>query len=80
MSVPKNVGRNKWIVQTGSSIEVADDYYYALKIRAYNEKIVDKWNEIQDSVNRFVKTNDPIYLGNLFFQKYEKKFLIKKII
>ena len=79
MSVPKNVGRNKWIVQTGSSIEVADDYYYALKIRAYNEKIVDKWNEIQDSVNRFVKTNDPIYLGNLFFQKYEKNFWLKKL-
>lgn len=79
MSVPKNVGRNKWIVQTGNSIEVADDYYYALKIRAYSDKIVDKWNEIQDSVNRFISTNDPIYLGNLFFQEYEKNSFLNKM-
>jgi hypothetical protein len=37
MSVPRNIGYNRWAVYTGGSLEVADSYHYALKLRSWNQ-------------------------------------------
>nr|YP_010183556.1 cytochrome c oxidase subunit 2 [Paramecium gigas]QVG61505.1 cytochrome c oxidase subunit 2 [Paramecium gigas] len=73
MSVPKNIGWNKWIIQTGNSIEIADDYYYALKLRAQNEWLLDCWEKSSKTLKKYIKTNDALFLDGIYTTLPNKK-------
>jgi hypothetical protein len=37
LTVPKNVGRNKWQISTPGDLQVADDYLHILQLRSQNK-------------------------------------------
>lgn len=45
LSVPKNLGRNKWVVYTPGDIQVADDYLHILQLRAQNKWVHNYWGK-----------------------------------
>lgn len=60
LTVPKKVGWNKWLIHTGNSIEVADDYFYALRLRAQNSWSSKYWKNFVKNLKKF-KINNNIY-------------------
>ena len=56
LSAPKNIGNNKWQVNTFGDLQVADDYLHILQLRSQNKWIKNFWNNsLQDNT----KTNKP---------------------
>jgi heme/copper-type cytochrome/quinol oxidase subunit 2 len=45
LSVPKNLGRNKWVVYTPGDIQVADDYLHILQLRAQGKWVHNYWSK-----------------------------------
>lgn len=45
ISVPKNIGTNRWLVSFGGAHEVTDNYYHALKLRNQNTFFKKYWND-----------------------------------
>jgi len=74
LTVPKKLGWNKWIIHTGNSLEVSDDYFYALKLRAQNNWMTKYWKNFLRSLKRYKKTNNNFFL-NEFFDFDKKKNL-----
>ncbi len=60
LSAPKNIGNNKWQINTFGDLQVADDYLHVLQLRSQNKWIKNFWNNsLQDNS----KTNKPrIYI------------------
>lgn len=74
LTVPKKLGWNKWIIHTGNSLEVSDDYFYALKLRGQNNWMSKYWKNFLRSLKRYKKTNNNFFL-NEFFDFDKKKSL-----
>jgi len=73
MSVPKNIGWNKWVIQTGNSLEVTDDYFFALKLRAHNNWLVKYWKNFLKNFKKYNKNNDNLYIDFFNFKEKEQK-------
>ena len=46
LSAPKNIGRNKWSVNTFGDLQVAEDYLYVLQLRSQNKWVKNYWEEV----------------------------------
>ncbi len=46
LTVPKNVGRNKWQIATPGDLQVAEDYLQILQLRSSNRWANDLWSEL----------------------------------
>jgi hypothetical protein len=46
LTVPKNVGRNKWQISTPGDLQVAEDYLQILQLRSSNRWANELWNEL----------------------------------
>ena len=46
LTAPKNVGRNRWQVNTFGDLQTADDYLHILQLRSQNRWIKDYWSSI----------------------------------
>ena len=46
LTVPKNVGYNRWCVNTFGDLQVAEDYLYVLQLRSQNKWVKNYWTEI----------------------------------
>lgn len=46
LSAPKNVGYNRWCVNTFGDLQVAEDYLYVLQLRSQNRWIKGYWSEV----------------------------------
>jgi len=46
LTVPKNVGRNKWQISTPGDLQVAEDYLQILQLRSSNRWANDLWSEL----------------------------------
>lgn len=46
LTVPKNVGRNKWQISTPGDLQVAEDYLQILQLRSSNRWTNDLWSEL----------------------------------
>ena len=59
LSAPKNLGRNKWQLNTFGDLKVADDYLHVLQYRAQNRWVKSYWDTV---FNRFgkVKSNHSV--------------------
>lgn len=49
LSAPKNVGTNKWVVNTFGDLQVAEDYLYVLQLRSQNQWIKSYWGNVLTS-------------------------------
>lgn len=46
LTVPKNVGYNRWCVNTFGDLQVAEDYLYVLQLRSQNKWVKNYWTEV----------------------------------
>jgi len=88
LTAPKNVGRNKWQLNTFGDLSTTDDYLHVLQLRSQNKWIKSYWDSV---INRAGKTKQnhsltPIELfrthlnsisnNNLISNKINQNFLI----
>ena len=55
LTAPKNIGRNKWQVNTFGDLQVADDYLHILQLRSQNKWIKSYWEKILKSSTKINK-------------------------
>lgn len=48
VTIPKNVGRNKWCIYTPNDLLVSDDYLHILQLRVHNKWIKRYWSEFAE--------------------------------
>lgn len=46
LTVPKNVGYNRWCVNTFGDLQVAEDYLYVLQLRSQNKWVKTYWADV----------------------------------
>ncbi len=46
LTIPKNVGYNRWCVNTFGDLQVAEDYLYILQLRSQNKWVKGYWTEV----------------------------------
>lgn len=46
ISAPKNIGTNRWVVNTFGDLQVAEDYLYVLQLRSQNKWIKNYWTNV----------------------------------
>jgi heme/copper-type cytochrome/quinol oxidase subunit 2 len=54
LSTPKNIGNNKWNINTFGELQTADDYLHVLQLRSQNKWVKNYWNR---SLQETGKTN-----------------------
>lgn len=52
LTIPKNVGRNKWQISTPGDLQVADDYLHILQLRSQNKWVKKYWNDISQKYSK----------------------------
>lgn len=67
VSVPKNIGTNRWVISFGGSHEVTSNYFYALKLRTQNNFFKKYWTTYVNSILK--STNNSYY--TLDFDNYK---------
>lgn len=45
LTVPKNIGRNKWSIYTPGDLQTANDYLHMLQLRSQNKWVKKYWNK-----------------------------------
>jgi len=66
LSVPKNIGNNKWMISTFGDVQIADDYLHILQLRANSQELINFWNKIvnstfkktENSINDFIESSE----------------------
>lgn len=69
ITVPKNIGHNKWQISTPNELQTSDDYLHILQLRIHNKWIKRYWNEF---LEKTIKENNFNILSSL---ELEKSFL-----
>jgi len=52
LTIPKNIGRNKWIISTPGDLQVADDYLHILQLRSQNKWVKKYWNDLSQKYSK----------------------------
>lgn len=52
VSVPKNVGHNRWQIVTPNELQVSDDYLHILQLRIHNKWIKRYWTEFLEKTTK----------------------------
>lgn len=52
LTIPKNIGRNKWQITTPGDLQVADDYLHILQIRSQNKWVKKYWNDLSQKYSK----------------------------
>jgi heme/copper-type cytochrome/quinol oxidase subunit 2 len=52
LTIPKNIGRNKWQISTPGDLQVADDYLHILQLRSQNKWVKKYWNDLSQKFSR----------------------------
>lgn len=55
LTLPKNIGRNNWVVYTPMDVQIADDYLHILQLRSQNKWASNYW---KDSFKKAEKARD----------------------
>jgi heme/copper-type cytochrome/quinol oxidase subunit 2 len=75
LSIPKNLGRNKWQISTPGDLQVADDYLHILQLRSQNKWIKKYWNDLSQKFARnknFHLISPQEQLQYNFYEDYNK--------
>lgn len=46
LTAPKNIGYNRWSINTFGDLQVAEDYLYVLQLRSQNKWVKNYWTEV----------------------------------
>jgi len=57
LSAPKNIGYNKWSVNTFGDLQVAEDYLYVLQLRSQNKWVKNYWEEVLQKTEEVKKNH-----------------------
>lgn len=68
LSIPKNLGRNKWLINTGGSYETSDNYFYALKLRSQNNNLKNYWNQYIRNLDKLNELSLYSYIDSYSFE------------
>ena len=52
LSVPKNIGRNKWFFSNFGDIQYSENYFNILRIRFKNERLDDYWSQFCNDIDK----------------------------
>jgi heme/copper-type cytochrome/quinol oxidase subunit 2 len=52
LTVPKNIGNNKWIISTPGDLQVSDDYLHILQLRSQNKWVNSYWNDLTQKFSK----------------------------
>ena len=75
LTVPKNIGRNKWQITTPGDLQVADDYLHILQLRSQNKWVKKYWNDLSQKfarVKNFHLISPQEQLQYNFYDDYNK--------
>jgi len=52
LTIPKNVGNNKWQISTPGDLQTADDYLHILQLRSQNKWVKKYWNDLNQKFGK----------------------------
>ena len=52
ITAPKNVGRDKWQINTPADLQVSDDYLHILQLRSQNKWVKKYWNDLSQKFDK----------------------------
>jgi len=82
LTIPKNVGRNKWQISTPGDLQVSDDYLHILQLRSQNKWVKKYWNDLSQKYSRdknFHLISPQEQLQYDFYEQYDKLITSNKI-
>ena len=82
LTIPKNVGRNKWQISTPGDLQVADDYLHILQLRSQNKWVKKYWNDISQKYSKqknFHLISPQEQLQFNFYENFNKLLYTSKI-
>ena len=81
MTIPKNLGRNKWQITTPGDIQISDDYLHILQLRSQNKWVKKYWNDLSQKYSRsknFHLISPQEQLQYNFYENYDKLITLNK--
>ena len=57
LTTPKNIGTNKWVINTFGDLSIVDDYLHILQMRAQNNWVLSYWKSTLQESNQFNKNS-----------------------
>ena len=82
LTVPKNIGRNRWQITTPGDIQISDDYLHILQLRSQNKWVKKYWNDLSQKYSRsknFHLISPQEQLQYNFYETYENYLNLQKI-
>jgi len=52
LTIPKNIGRDKWQISTPGDLQIADDYLHILQLRSQNKWVKKYWNDLNQKFSK----------------------------
>jgi heme/copper-type cytochrome/quinol oxidase subunit 2 len=81
LTIPKNIGRDKWQINTPGDLQVADDYLHILQLRSQNKWVKKYWNDLSQKFNKvknFHLISPQEQLQYNFFESYNNIIALNK--
>jgi len=82
LTIPKNIGRNRWQISTPGDMQVSDDYLHILQLRSQNKWVKKYWNDLSQKYSRlknFHLISPQEQLQYNFYETYDNIISLKKI-
>jgi len=82
LTIPKNIGRNRWQISTPGDMQVSDDYLHILQLRSQNKWVKKYWNDLSQKYSRlknFHLISPQEQLQYNFYETYDNIVSLKKI-
>ena len=82
LTIPKNIGRNKWQISTPGDLQVADDYLHILQLRSQNKWVKKYWTDLSQKYSKqknFHLISPQEQLQFNFYENFNKLVFSKKI-
>lgn len=82
LTAPKNIGYNRWGINTFGDLQVAEDYLYVLQLRSQNKWVKNYWAEVLSKAgevkkNHIVAPQEQLSLD--ITNKFKNNLLIRKL-
>lgn len=82
LTIPKNIGRNRWQISTPGDMQVSDDYLHILQLRSQNKWVKKYWNDLSQKYSRlknFHLISPQEQLQYNFYETYDNILTLKKL-
>jgi heme/copper-type cytochrome/quinol oxidase subunit 2 len=82
LTVPKNVGHDKWQITTPGDLQISDDYLHILQLRSQNKWVKKYWNDLSQKFARsknFHLISPQEQLQYNFYETYSNLIILGKL-